>query len=178
MDRSQTSQAITRKRFALRRFLLTFRNSHDPDDEASGLRRTAGIRGQLLSFVTVCVRVVLPFMAGAATRSIVLLLAATLATGCATVPPTPPLPVSSHAVTAADYPRESIPLHEEGTTQVQFLVLVDGTVGDTIIARPSGSPRLDQAAIRIVTGWRYKPATENGRPVPAWLYSNVVFVLR
>ena len=107
-----------------------------------------------------------------------LLVTSVLAAGCATVPPTPPLAVTSHAVTASDYPIESVSLREQGTTQVQYLVLADGTVGDTIISLPSGSPRLDDAAIRIVTSWRYKAATENGRPVPAWLHANVVFVLR
>ena len=102
---------------------------------------------------------------------------ALLLTACATAPVTPPLAITSHAATAADYPVASIPLHEEGMTQVQYLVLADGTVGNTIIARPSGSPRLDEAAVRLVTGWRYKPASQNGRPVPAWLYANVVFQL-
>ena len=97
---------------------------------------------------------------------------------CATVPPTPPLAITSHAVSAADYPIESVSLREQGATQVQYLVRADGTVGDTIISSPSGSPRLDEAAIRIVTAWRFKPATENGRAVPAWLDANVVFVLR
>lgn len=102
-----------------------------------------------------------------------------LIAACASsAPPDPPLPITSHAVTPADYPVESIPLREIGTTQVQYLVHVDGTVRDTIIAGPSGSPRLDQAAIDIVSRWRFKPATQNGRPVPAWLYANVVFQLR
>ena len=111
-------------------------------------------------------------------RSFAFLLAVSALAACATVPSTPPLAITSHAVTAADYPVESVSLREQGATQVQYLVRADGTVGDTIIARPSGSPRLDEAATRIVTGWRYKPATENGRPVPAWLDANVVFVLR
>lgn len=107
-----------------------------------------------------------------------LLLAPWILTACATVPPTPPLPITSHAVTAADYPAASLLARETGTTQVQYLVLLDGTVGDTIISTPSGSPRLDQAAIDIISRWRFKPATENGQPVPAWLYANVVFALR
>ena len=111
-------------------------------------------------------------------RSFAFLIAATLTAGCTTVPPTPPLEVTSHVPTAADYPIESVSLREQGATVVQYLVLADGTVGDTIIASPSGSPRLDQAAVRLVTGWRYEPATENGRPVPAWLHANVVFALR
>ena len=111
-------------------------------------------------------------------RSSVCLFAALVLTGCATVPPTPPLPITSHAVTAADYPAESIPAREVGTTQLQYLVLADGTVGGTIIAGSSGSPRLDQAAIAIVHRWRFEPATDNGRPVPAWLDANVRFELR
>jgi protein TonB len=81
--------------------------------------------------------------------------------------PTTPLPITSHAVTAADYPAESIPAREMGTTQVQYLVHADGIVRDTIIARSSGSPRLDQAAVDIVARWRFKPASQNGQPVPA-----------
>jgi len=110
-------------------------------------------------------------------RSFALLLAVSALAACAAVPPTPPLAITSHVPTAADYPIESVSLREQGATVVQYLVLADGTVGDTIIASPSGSPRLDQAAIRLVTGWRYKPATQNGRPVPAWLDANVVFAL-
>ena len=98
-------------------------------------------------------------------------------TGCATVPPEPPLPITSHAVTAADYPAESIPAREMGTTQVQYLVQADGVVRDTIISSPSGYSRLDQAAADLVTRWRFKPANQNGRPVPAWLHANVVFRL-
>jgi protein TonB len=107
-----------------------------------------------------------------------LLLTASTLTSCASVPPTPPLPITSHAVTAENYPIASVSLGEQGATQVQYLVRVDGTVGDTIISSPSGSPRLDQAAVDIVSRWRFKPATENGRPVPAWLDANVVFQLR
>jgi len=56
-----------------------------------------------------------------------------LIAACASAtPPEPPLPITSHAFTAADYPVESIPLREVDTTQVQYLVHVDGTVRDTI----------------------------------------------
>ena len=75
-----------------------------------------------------------------------------LIAACAsTTPPEPPLPITSHGVTATDYPVESIALREVGTTQVQYLVHVDGTVRETIVAAPSGSPRLDRAAIDIVS---------------------------
>jgi periplasmic protein TonB len=111
-----------------------------------------------------------------ATRTSLLLALSLFATGAA-VPSTPPVPISSHEVTAADYPVESVAAREVGTTRVDYLVLADGTVADTMITQSSGSPRLDQAAIMIVSRWRFQPATENGRPVPARLFANVVFQL-
>jgi len=112
-------------------------------------------------------------------RNFSLIALSLLIAACASpAPPDPPLPITSHAVTVVDYPAESIRLREVGTTQVQYLVHVDGTVRDTIVATPSGSPRLDQAAVDIVSRWRFRPATQSGRPVPAWLYANVVFQLR
>ena len=112
-------------------------------------------------------------------RSFSLIAVSLLIAGCASpTPPTPPLAITSHAVTAVDYPAESVRLREVGTAQVQYLVLTDGTVGDTIVARTSGSPRLDQAAVEIIRRWLFKPATENGRSVPAWTDANVRFELR
>ena len=111
-----------------------------------------------------------------ATRTFLLLALPILATGAA-VPSTPPIPVTPHGVTAADYPIESLPAQEVGTTRVDYVVRTDGTVSNTVIAQSSGSPRLDQAAITIVSRWRFRPATENGRPVEARLYANVVFQL-
>jgi outer membrane biosynthesis protein TonB len=37
---------------------------------------------------------------------------------------------------------------------------------------------LDDAAIRCATSWRYRPAFENGRPVPASWTTNVQWKLR
>lgn len=110
--------------------------------------------------------------------SAALMLAMITAAWSASVSSTPPVPITPHAVTAADYPVESLPAQEVGTTRVEYLVHADGTVRDTVISEPSGSPRLDQAAVTIVRRWLFKPATENGKPVQAWLYANVRFELR
>jgi periplasmic protein TonB len=111
-----------------------------------------------------------------ATRAALLLGLPIITTGAA-APSTPPLPITPHEVTAADYPVESLPAQEVGTARVDYLVRVDGTVGDPIVTQSSGSPRLDQAAINIVSRWRFRPAAENGRPVEARLFANVVFQL-
>ena len=98
--------------------------------------------------------------------------------GMAAAPaPTPPLAINSHAVTVADYPAESIPLQEEGVARVEYVVRVDGAVDELKIAQSSGSPRLDAAAIVIVSRWRFKPAMQNGRAIPWQLFANVAFVL-
>lgn len=91
--------------------------------------------------------------------------------------PIPPLAITSHAVTAADYPIESIPLQEEGVARVDYIVRPDGAVDELKIAQSSGSPRLDAAAIAIVSRWRFKPAMQNGRAIPWRQFANVAFVL-
>jgi protein TonB len=90
---------------------------------------------------------------------------------------TPPLAINSHAVTAADYPVDSIPLQEEGVARVDYTVRADGVVDEMKIAQSSGSQRLDTAAIAIVSRWRFKPATENGRAISWRQFANVAFVL-
>ena len=92
--------------------------------------------------------------------------------------PTPPIAVTSHAVTAADYPIDSIPLHEEGVARVDYTVRVDGVVDELKITQSSGSSRLDAAAIAIVSRWRFKPATQNGKPISWHQFSTINFVLR
>ena len=96
----------------------------------------------------------------------------------ATTAPTPPLAITSHAVTAADYPSESIPLQEQGVARVDYVVRIDGAVDELKITQSSGSPRLDMAALAIVSRWRFKPAIQDGRPIPWRQFSNVAFVLR
>src|SRR6266567_7533420 len=91
--------------------------------------------------------------------------------------PTPPSAVTSHAVTAADYPVESIPLQEEGVARVDYTVRADGVTDELKITQSSGWPRLDAAAMVIVSRWRFKPAMQNGQAIPWQQFANVAFVL-
>ena len=81
------------------------------------------------------------------------------------------------AVSAADYPVESLPTQEMGTTTVRYVILEDGSIGPTEILSSSGSRRLDEAATVIVRRWRFTPAFQNGRPIRVWQRANVVFNL-
>src|SRR5262249_13718555 len=81
-------------------------------------------------------------------------------------PPTPPEATTNHAVTAADYPPISIRLTEQGTVGIKYVVGADGNVNDCNVTTSSGHPRLDDAAcVMVKKRWKFKPATQDGKPV-------------
>jgi protein TonB len=89
-----------------------------------------------------------------------------------------PIPTTSHESVAADYPQESIRLHEQGATRLRYLIGTDGNVKDVEILDSSGYPRLDEASVEIVKKkWRFWPALENGKPVEIWMPANIVWKL-
>jgi protein TonB len=89
-----------------------------------------------------------------------------------------PRPITSHDVSAADYPADSVRLEEMGTTVLRFMVLEDGNIGRVDVLQISGFKRLDDAAIAMVQSrWRYAPATSNGMPIRAWQHAKVVWQL-
>jgi len=108
-------------------------------------------------------------------------------------PPPPPAPVH-HSITSIGvngrnfpnvndfYPPASQRLSEEGTSQVHVCV---GPRGELVqpaptIAKSSGHSRLDEAAIRLARAGsgRYKPATEDGKPISACTTFSVKFQLQ
>ncbi len=89
---------------------------------------------------------------------------------------TPAMATTSHAVTVADYPSSSIRLHESGEVTVTYVVTETGSVSVCTVLIPSGSMRLDDAACAMVKRrWKYKPATEDGKPVSVQYISRIVF---
>lgn len=92
------------------------------------------------------------------------------------LPATPAIATTSHEVTVDDYPADSIRLHESGAVTVTYVVSNRGTVTSCSTVLPSGTPRLDTAACAMVMKrWKYKPATNRGRPVPIQYISKIVF---
>lgn len=93
-------------------------------------------------------------------------------------PPVPPVAITSHAVTAADYPMASIHLKEQGKVLIKYLVTQDGSVGDCNVTTSSGKSLLDEAACAIVKRhWKFKPAMQAGKPVSEFLTAEVIFQL-
>ncbi len=91
----------------------------------------------------------------------------------------PAVAITSHAVTAADYPRESLRFHESGDVTVTYQIGEAGMVTACAVILTSGNPRLDQAACEMVKKrWRYQPATEDGHPVTIQYISKISFPKR
>jgi TonB family protein len=78
-------------------------------------------------------------------------------------------------VCTQNYPQAAMAAHAEGTTLLAFKVTAEGTVKDPTVARSSGNQDLDDAALRCVAFWHYKPATRDGKPVEVAWQANVVW---
>jgi protein TonB len=71
-------------------------------------------------------------------------------------------------------------LQEQGTVSIKYTIGPDGVVNECAIATSSGKPRLDDAACTMVKKrWKFKPATQDGKPVVQVVpQANVVFQLK
>jgi TonB family protein len=65
-----------------------------------------------------------------------------------------------------EYPREARRHSIEGEVVVEISIRVDGTCTVNRIVQSSGSSIFDDAIHRMISEWKYKPATQGGRPVP------------
>ena len=64
---------------------------------------------------------------------------------------------------AQKYPSLSLRRREQGMTSLAFNILTDGTVDAIKVLASSGSRRLDEAAVKCVAEWHYRPAIKNGQ---------------
>jgi len=75
------------------------------------------------------------------------------------------------------YPRLSQRLKEQGEVLLKVRVGLDGQPLEVNLQQSSGHVRLDQAAQRAVTQWRFVPAQTNGKMVTAWVVVPFEFAL-
>lgn len=99
-------------------------------------------------------------------------------------PPAPPAPVvppthiGGHLGNPRPvYPPLSIELGEAGAVGLRVAVSADGRAQEVSVARSSGFPRLDRAALQAVRNWRFRPATRGGEAIPYTYVFNVDFDL-
>lgn len=73
------------------------------------------------------------------------------------------------------YPPLSRRLGETGTVWLRVRVEADGRAGQVDIARSSGYPRLDQAALQAVMAWTFVPARRGEQAIAAWVRVPIEF---
>ena len=57
-------------------------------------------------------------------------------------------------------------------------VSADGRPEQVELQSPSGSPRLDSAALETVRRWKFVPARQDNRPIAAWVLVPISFRLQ
>lgn len=84
------------------------------------------------------------------------------------------VPILVHMPTPV-YPEIARTAEVQGTVVLQLQVGPDGSVLDVRVLR--GHPMLNEAAIQAARAARFRPATQQGRPVPVWVQFPVRFSL-
>ena len=75
------------------------------------------------------------------------------------------------------YPFWAWLLDQEGTTELAFNVLADGTVENVSVTKSSGTQGLDDGAVKCVKKWHYLPAIKDGKLADARWTTQVVWSL-
>jgi periplasmic protein TonB len=68
---------------------------------------------------------------------------------------------------APAYPQSAMRRGDQGSVMLRVSVAADGTPTEVDLARTSGHPSLDTAALAAVRQWGFNPATQAGTPIPA-----------
>jgi len=95
-------------------------------------------------------------------------------------PPAGPVVSRAARVLRSDeppYPAAARRLGEQGVVVVRVRVAADGRAEQIELAGSSGSARLDEAALRSVRGWLFRPAESGAGPVESWITLRVIFRL-
>jgi protein TonB len=83
-----------------------------------------------------------------------------------------------HPLTRAPYPPGPIRENKEGVVELAIYVLRNGRIAEVKVAKSSGDPRFDRAAVEEARRhWRLQPATRGGEAIDAWGSFRVVFRL-
>jgi protein TonB len=81
-------------------------------------------------------------------------------------------------ITQPEYPPAARRAGEEGTVTLKVFVTEGGRAGQVEVAKSSGFPKLDEAAVKEVQrNWRFVPGKEDGKAVSMWHTFAVTFRL-
>jgi protein TonB len=90
---------------------------------------------------------------------------------------TAPVPVGRKHECMSGYPPVSRRLSEQGNVMVKYVISETGEVMSATVDKSSGYSRLDEAAAQCVKDWRFKPATQGGRPIAVSGQVNIKYTL-
>lgn len=76
------------------------------------------------------------------------------------------------------YPPAAVQRGEQGKVNIEMCYGRDGVVNESRVKDSSGNSRLDEAASRMGSKYRFKPATENGAPIADCVRQTIIFSLR
>jgi len=77
-----------------------------------------------------------------------------------------------------EYPRSALRRRQEGTVLLRVLISETGRREDIKIHSPSRYSLLNNAAVKAVKKWKFKPNLVNGRPVKSWIEIPIEFKIR
>lgn len=76
------------------------------------------------------------------------------------------------------YPSISRRMREEGLVVLKVKVRADGTADAVLVQHPSGSARLDEAALAAVRRWKFVPAKRGDQAIESWVLVPIEFELK
>jgi TonB family protein len=82
------------------------------------------------------------------------------------------------ARSAPEYPRQALRNGQEGVVDVEVRVNPDGTVADAQVIRSDPPGVFDEAALRAIRKWKFKPKVVDGKPVEATGSQRIEFRMR
>jgi protein TonB len=113
-----------------------------------------------------------------------------ITTTTTTRPVAPPPPVAKQVVATKprqdprrpisqpEYPASARRAGKFGSVILDIYVLENGRVGEAKVKQSSGTPELDESAVREARrSWKLVPGTEDGKPVAMWYSLQVTFKL-
>jgi protein TonB len=77
----------------------------------------------------------------------------------------------------AKYPRTAVKTKKQGVVVLCVIVNPEGKVDDVRVSRRL-SPDLDDSAVHAVSSWSFAPATKDGKPVAAQIYTEHFFKIK
>jgi periplasmic protein TonB len=76
-----------------------------------------------------------------------------------------------------EYPRDAYVKHTEGWVEVEFTITPDGQVSNATVAGANPARVFNDAALRAVQRWTFKPKMDNGKPVEEHMKRRIEFKL-